>query len=174
MLKKVVTLNGKEKHIKNNKMGYKTKSITSKASSACKINMGLVSGEADVSKTKSAIDYSSLLEKKKEAGGGGLVSDAAKLEEKTPLKKTGAWTRKEGQSETGGLNQRGVDDYKRKNPGSKLQTAVTTKPSKLKKGSKDAARRKSFCARMSGVKGPMKDEKGRPTRKALALKKWNC
>ena len=66
----MVTLNGKEKHIKNNKMDYKTKSITSKASSACKINMVLVSGEADVSKTKSAIDYSSLLEKKKEAGGG--------------------------------------------------------------------------------------------------------
>jgi hypothetical protein len=52
--------------------------------------------------------------------------------------------------------------------------AVTTPPSKLKPGSKDANRRKSFCARMSGVEGPMKDEKGRPTRKALALRKWNC
>jgi hypothetical protein len=52
--------------------------------------------------------------------------------------------------------------------------AVTTPPSKLKAGSKDANRRKSFCARMSGVKGPMKDEKGKPTRKALSLKKWNC
>jgi hypothetical protein len=44
----------------------------------------------------------------------------------------------------------------------------------LKAGSKAANRRKSFCARMSGVEGPMKDEKGRPTRKALALRKWNC
>jgi hypothetical protein len=52
--------------------------------------------------------------------------------------------------------------------------AVTTKPSELDPDSKDAKRRKSFCARMSGVKGPMKDEKGRPTRKALSLKKWNC
>ena len=52
--------------------------------------------------------------------------------------------------------------------------AVTTKPSKLDPDSKDAKRRKSFCARMSGVDGPMKDEKGRPTRKALALRKWNC
>jgi hypothetical protein len=43
-----------------------------------------------------------------------------------------------------------------------------------KKSPKAAARRKSFCARMSGVKGPMKDEKGRPTRKAKALKKWDC
>lgn len=38
----------------------------------------------------------------------------------------------------------------------------------------DAARRKSFCARMSGMPGPMKDEKGRPTRKAASLKRWNC
>lgn len=77
-------------------------------------------------------------------------------------------------SSTGGLTQKGVDAYRRENPGSKLQTAVTTPPSKLDPDSKDAKRRKSFCARMSGVKGPMKDEKGRPTRKALALRKWNC
>ncbi len=77
-------------------------------------------------------------------------------------------------SSTGGLTQKGVDAYRRANPGSKLQTAVTTKPSKLKPGSKDAKRRKSFCARMSGVSGPMKDENGKPTRKALALRKWNC
>ena len=77
-------------------------------------------------------------------------------------------------SSTGGMTKKGVEAHRRKNPGSKLQTAVTTKPSKLKPGSKAANRRKSFCARMSGVKGPMKDEKGRPTRKALALKKWNC
>jgi hypothetical protein len=90
------------------------------------------------------------------------------------MAKTAAWTRKEGKDPKGGLNAKGVASYRRENPGSKLQTAVTTKPSKLKAGSKDANRRKSFCARMSGVKGPMKDEKGRPTRKALALRKWNC
>lgn len=88
--------------------------------------------------------------------------------------KTAAWSRSAGKSKSGGLNAKGVASYRRANPGSKLQTAVTTKPSKLKAGSKDAKRRKSFCARMSGVKGPMKDEKGRPTRKALALRKWNC
>jgi hypothetical protein len=92
----------------------------------------------------------------------------------SPLKKTAAWTRKEGKSPTGGLNQKGVDSYRRENPGSKLQTAVTKKPSELKPGSKDAKRRKSFCARMSGMPGPLKDEKGRPTRKKLALDKWNC
>ena len=77
-------------------------------------------------------------------------------------------------SSTGGMTKKGVEAYRRKNPGSKLQTAVTTPPSKLDPDSKAAKRRKSFCARMSGVDGPMKDEKGRPTRKALALKKWNC
>ena len=76
-------------------------------------------------------------------------------------------------SSTGGLTQKGVDAYNRKT-GGHLKTAVTTKPSKLKKGSKAWNRRKSFCARMGGVKGPMKDDKGRPTRKALALRKWNC
>lgn len=49
------------------------------------------------------------------------------------VKKSPAWTRKEGKSASGGLNQKGVDSYKRANPGSKLKTAVTTKPSKLKK-----------------------------------------
>lgn len=90
------------------------------------------------------------------------------------MAKTAAWTRSEGKSKTGGLNKKGVASYRAANPGSKLQTAVTTKPSKLDPESKDAKRRKSFCARMSGVKGPMKDEKGRPTRKALSLRKWNC
>jgi hypothetical protein len=97
---------------------------------------------------------------------------------KTPKMKSGgstpAWTRKEGKNPEGGLNAKGVASYRAADPGSKLQTAVTTKPSKLKAGSKDAKRRKSFCARMSGMPGPMKDEKGRPTRKALSLRKWNC
>ena len=76
-------------------------------------------------------------------------------------------------SSTGGLTQKGVDAYNRKTGGN-LKMAVTTPPSKLKKGSKAANRRKSFCARMSGVDGPMKKPNGEPTRKALALRKWNC
>ena len=92
----------------------------------------------------------------------------------SPAKKSAAWERKEGKNPDGGLNQKGVDSYKKENPGSKLQTAVTTKPSKLKKGSKAAKRRKSFCARMGGMAGPMKKPNGEPTRKALALRKWNC
>ena len=102
-----------------------------------------------------------------------IWEDFEEVDDET-LFETAAWKRKEGKSKTGGLNRKGVASYRRENPGSKLQTAVTTKPSKLKPGSKAAKRRKSFCARMGGMKGPMKDKKGKPTRKALALRKWNC
>jgi len=87
---------------------------------------------------------------------------------------TPAWTRSEGKDPKGGLNRKGVASYRAANPGSKLKMAVTTPPSKLKPDSKAAKRRKSFCARMSGVKGPMRKPNGKPTRKALALRKWNC
>ena len=89
------------------------------------------------------------------------------------MAKTAAWQRKEGKSPSGGLNARGVASYRAQNPGSKLKMAVTTKPSKLKPGSKAAKRRKDFCSRMSGMPGPL-EARGKPTRKALALKKWNC
>ena len=70
-----------------------------------------------------------------------------------------------------GMTDKGVKAYRAKNPGSKLQTAVT---GNVDPGSKDAKRRKSFCARMSGMPGPMKDDKGRPTRKAMSLRRWRC
>ena len=65
----------------------------------------------------------------------------------------------------GGMTEKGVKAYRRKNPGSKLKTAVTTKPSKLKPGSKAAKRRKSFCARSRGWTG----ERGKAARR-----RWNC
>ncbi len=70
-----------------------------------------------------------------------------------------------------GMTAKGVAAYRRANPGSKLKTAVT---GKVKPGSKAAKRRKSFCARMKGNPGPMKDSKGRPTRKAMSLRRWRC
>jgi hypothetical protein len=79
--------------------------------------------------------------------------------------------KKEYQNPKGGLNQKGRDYYN-KTTGSNLKPPVSAK--EAAKSPKAAARRKSFCARMGGVAGPMKDEKGRPTRKALALKKWDC
>ena len=75
-------------------------------------------------------------------------------------------------SSTGGLTQKGRDAYNAK--GANLQAPVTTPPSKLDPDSKPAKRRKSFCARMGGMEGPMKKPNGEPTRKALALRKWNC
>lgn len=79
--------------------------------------------------------------------------------------------KKEFQNPKGGLNQKGRDYYNKKT-GSNLKPPVSAK--EAAKSPKAAARRKSFCARMEGVSGPMKDDKGRPTRKALALKKWDC
>ena len=93
------------------------------------------------------------------------------------LYETAAWQRKEGKRASGGLNQKGVDSYRREHPGSKLKTAVTTKPSKLKKGSKAAKRRKSFCARMGGMKKRLtsaKTSRDPNSRINKALRKWNC
>lgn len=75
------------------------------------------------------------------------------------------------QNPEGGLNAKGRAYFKR-TEGANLKPPVSSK--EAKKSPKAAARRKSFCARMSGVPGPMKDSKGRPTRKALALRKWEC
>ena len=88
---------------------------------------------------------------------------------------TAAWTRKEGKSESGGLNKKGVASYRAANPGSKLKTAVTTKPSKLKAGSKDAKRRASFCARMTGMRKRQKPSNNTgDDRLSKSLRKWNC
>ena len=92
-------------------------------------------------------------------------------------KKSPAWQRKAGKNPSGGLNAKGVASYRAANPGSKLKTAVTTKPSKLKKGSKAAKRRKSFCARMSGMKKKLtgaKTKKNPNSRINKSLRKWNC
>jgi len=103
-----------------------------------------------------------------------IWEDFESVDDHELLDESAAWHRKAGKSKTGGLNDKGIASYRREHPGSHLQKAVTTKPSKLKAGSKAAKRRKSFCARMGGVKGPMKKPNGKPTRKALALRKWNC
>ena len=80
-------------------------------------------------------------------------------------------------SRAGGLTKKGVAAYRRANPGSKLKTAVTTKPSKLKKGSKAAKRRKSFCSRMKGMKKRLtsaKTARDPNSRINKSLRKWNC
>jgi|688.fasta_scaffold02406_16 hypothetical protein len=87
------------------------------------------------------------------------------------------WQKVNKRDKTSGMSRKAVKAYRRENPGSKLQTAVTTKPSKLKKGSKSAKRRKSFCARMSGMKksrasAKTKRDPNSPINKAL--RRWNC
>jgi hypothetical protein len=80
-------------------------------------------------------------------------------------------------SAAGGLTAKGVKRYRAANPGSKLKTAVTTEPSKLKKGSKAASRRKSFCSRMGGMKKKLTSKKtasNPDSRINKALRKWNC
>ena len=72
-----------------------------------------------------------------------------------------AWTRKEGKNPKGGLNAKGRASAKAQ--GSNLKAPV--------KSGKNP-RRVSFACRFAGMKGPMKDSKGKPTRKALALKVW--
>ena len=89
------------------------------------------------------------------------------------MAKTPAWQRKEGKSKSGGLNRKGVASYKRANPGSKLKMAVTEKNPKGKR----AARRKSFCARMKGMKRKLtsaKTARDPNSRINKALRKWNC
>ena len=73
-------------------------------------------------------------------------------------------------SKKGGLTAKGRKKYNAAT-GSNLKAPVTKKKNLTPK---EKARRKSFCARMSGMDGPLKDKKGRPTRKALALKRWRC
>ena len=84
---------------------------------------------------------------------------------------------KHNNPKAGGMSKKSVSSYRRSHPGSKIQTAVTTKPSKLKKGSKAAARRKSFCARMRGMK---KHRTGAKTARDpnsninKSLRRWHC
>ncbi len=87
------------------------------------------------------------------------------------------WQKVNKQDKTDGMSRKAVKAYRRENPGSKLKTAVTTKPSKLKKGGKAAKRRKSFCARMRGMKKSRASAKTKrnpnsPINKAL--RRWNC
>lgn len=98
-------------------------------------------------------------------------------EESEQIDEVAAWQRKEGKSEAGGLNRKGIESYRRENPGSKLSMAVTTKPSKLDPDSKAAKRRKSFCARMGGMKKRLtsaETARDPDSRINKALRKWNC
>ena len=93
------------------------------------------------------------------------------------VEETAAWQKKSGKNKNGGLNKKGVASYRKQHPGSKLKTAVTKKPSEIKAGSKDAKRRKSFCARMKGMKKhntSAKTKNDPDSRINKSLRKWHC
>ena len=96
---------------------------------------------------------------------------------KKEIEENESWQKSKYKSDKGGLTQAGVDAFRREHPGSKLKTAVTTEPSKLKAGSKPANRRKSFCARMGGMKKRLtsaKTARDPDSRINKALRKWHC
>ena len=109
--------------------------------------------------------------------GDKMVPNCVPVSESDSIDEVAAWQRKEGKNPEGGLNRKGIASYRRENPGSKLSMAVTTKPSKLKPGSKAANRRKSFCSRMGGMKKRLTSAKTAndpDSRINKALRKWNC
>ena len=111
-----------------------------------------------------------------------ILKDDVRMRNSLPTRmknggKSPAWQRSEGKNPEGGLNEKGVASYRKEHPGSKLKTAVTTKPSKLIPGSKSAKRRKSFCSRMSGMKKKLTSAKTANdpnSRINKSLRKWNC
>ena len=87
------------------------------------------------------------------------------------------WQKVNRKDKTDGMSQKAVNAYRKENPGSKLKTAVTKDPKKLKKGSKSAKRRLAFCRRMKGMKKKLTSAKTRrdpDSRINKALRRWNC
>jgi hypothetical protein len=86
------------------------------------------------------------------------------------------WQKTNKKDRTSGMSQKAVNVYRRENPGSKLKTAVTTKPSKLKRGSKSSKRRKSYCSRSRGQMKMHSISCAKTPDKAIcaARRRWNC
>jgi hypothetical protein len=86
------------------------------------------------------------------------------------------WQKANKRDRTAGMSQKAVNAYRRENPGSKLKTAVTTKPSKLKRGSKASKRRKSYCSRSRGQMKMHSISCSKTPDKAIckARRRWNC
>ena len=106
-----------------------------------------------------------------------IWEDLELVEDEDLLAEAEAWQTKKGKNKNGGLNKKGVASYRRSHPGSKIQTAVTAKPSKLKKGSKAAKRRLSFCRRMRGMKKHRTSAKtARDPNSNInkSLRRWHC
>ena len=150
--------------IKKKKDTIKSLAIHSKDVGSAEIQIGLL--------TDKITKLSEHFKKFKKDNGGNLMASydwRAELGED--------WQKVNRQDKTDGLSKKAVKAYRRENPGSKLKTAVTKDPKKLKKGSKDAKRRLSFCRRMKGMKKRLtsaKTARDPNSRINKALRRWNC
>ena len=122
-------------------------------------------GKVMIKRKDGSVSQHGLWDSIRENKGSGKKPTASMLAQEKKIKKAknGAWQRKEGKNSEGGLNQKGRDSYNRETGGHLKAPQPEGGP-----------RKRSFCARMGGVKGPMKKPNGKPTRKALALRKWKC
>jgi len=93
-----------------------------------------------------------------------------------PIMESEAWQKANNRDKTDGMSRKAVKTYRREHPGSKLQTAVTTKPSKLKRGSKASKRRSSYCSRSRGQMKMHSISCSKTPDKAIckARRRWNC
>ena len=140
----------------------------------------------DVSKSK--LNLNKMFDKKVETSKNKKYGPKKKGDDETPslmasydwrseLELGEDWQKENRKDKTDGLSKKAVKAYRRENPGSKLKTAVTKDPKKLKKGSKDAKRRLSFCRRMKGMKKKLtsaKTARDPDSRINKALRRWNC
>ena len=146
---------------------YLNKSRTSETDRNMEVKWGK-SGLSKAQSKKTLMNVHKNLPESYEADDGPLTDE--QLEQ---LEEVAAWQRKEGKSESGGLNHKGIESYRRENPGSKLQTAVTEK----KPTGKRAKRRANFCRRMKGMKSKLtsaKTARDPDSRINKALRRWNC
>ena len=160
-------------HLQGDAIGKMKKAFASESMGG---GVPLTPQELEIQKKMSRLNVR-LARKRSQEMQKAKIKDTEVAPEQVKEAKSAAWQRKEGKRESGGLNQKGVESYRRENPGSKLQTAVTTKPSKLKPGSKAAKRRISFCKRMKGMKAKLtsaKTARDPNSRINKALRAWNC
>lgn len=176
---------GQEVNLKHLEGGSKLKTIKRIVKEACSCEdaeakpESVKSAMVRMNKLKTPEEKAEFLDKyaKSALQKGGFTDGRFEKMTKEEVELEEKWSDAKHKSPSGGLTRAGVMAYRRENPGSKLQTAVTTKPSKLKKGSKAAKRRKSFCARMGGMKKRLtsaKTARDPDSRINKALRKWNC
>ena len=128
---------------------------------------------SSASKPKSGVDYKKIHSAGNEYGKKAFGEDYEEQLSNWREEISEDWQKVNRQDKTDGLSQKAVNAYRRENPGSKLQTAVTEK----KPTGKRAKRRSNFCSRMKGMKSKLtsaKTSRDPDSRINKALRRWNC